>query len=209
MHVSQLTELRRRFQIDGSHALLEAIGFAAMRMRLLAAHALTHWKFGKLGPGSAVLKPALITNPRFFFIGKGVVIRDGARLEAIRHYGNETFQPRLTIGDRTFAEYRLHVSCASSVTIGSDVLIAGDVFISDLQHGFGAPGKNPLRQPLLVKSVRIGDACWLGERCVILPGVELGTGCVVGAGAVVTKSFPANSIVAGVPARLIRMREDV
>ena len=167
-------------------------------------HAVTRRKYGALGRRSCVLRPQHLTNPRFMFIGDDVVVREGARIEAIRHYGEHSFNPRITIGDRTFAEYRLHIACANRVEIGSDVLFAGDVFISDLQHGFGGPGRHPLNEPISVKSVRIGNGCWIGERACIMPGVELGDGCVVGANAVVTKSFPAYSIVAGVPARKLR-----
>lgn len=167
-------------------------------------HAVTRWKYGALGRRSCVLRPQHLTNPRFVFIGDDVVVREGSRIEAIRHYGDRSYTPRISIGDRTFAEYRLHIACANRVEIGSDVLFAGDVFISDLQHGFGGPGRHPLRQPISVKSVRIGNGCWIGERACIMPGVELGDGCVVGANAVVTKSFPPYSIVAGVPARKLR-----
>jgi maltose O-acetyltransferase len=55
-----------------------------------------------------------------------------------------------------------------------------------------------------VGHVKIGNQCWIGAKAVILKDVELGDGCVVAAGAIVTKSFPANSVVAGVPARLLR-----
>ena len=55
--------------------------------------------------------------------------------------------------------------------------------------------------------VAIGDDVWLGTRAIILPGVSLGSHCIVGAGAVVTKSFPDYAIVAGVPARILRMRK--
>ena len=54
--------------------------------------------------------------------------------------------------------------------------------------------------------VKIGDDCWMGANAIILPGVELGKGCVVGAGSVVTKSFSEYSVVGGVPARLLKQR---
>ena len=60
---------------------------------------------------------------------------------------------------------------------------------------------------LTPKALLVGEGCWLGERAVVLPGVTLGPGCVVGAGAVVTRSFAAGSVVAGVPAKLLRKRQ--
>ena len=57
------------------------------------------------------------------------------------------------------------------------------------------------------KPIIIGDQCWLGSNCVILPEVELGNHVIVGAGAVVTKSFPANCVIGGVPARIIKKIE--
>ncbi len=58
------------------------------------------------------------------------------------------------------------------------------------------------------RDVRIGHNCWIGDSVFILPGVELGNGCIVGGGAVVTKSYPAYSVVVGNPARSIRRRFD-
>jgi len=54
------------------------------------------------------------------------------------------------------------------------------------------------------RPIRIGKDCWLGANAIILPGVELGDRVIVGAGTVVTKSFPSNCIIMGVPARIIR-----
>jgi acetyltransferase-like isoleucine patch superfamily enzyme len=115
----------------------------------------------------------------------------------------------ISIGDRTtIAPFFI---CIGDVTIGSDSLIAPRVFISSGTHT--AKSKARIRtQDVGVmdenfsKPVVIGNDCWLGVNSVILPGIQLGEGCVVGAGSLVTKSFPAYSILAGVPAKVIGFR---
>ncbi|MGO4213600.1 acyltransferase, partial [Terriglobus sp. YAF25] len=79
------------------------------------------------------------------------------------------------------------------------------VYISDASHGVD-PTKGPILDQNLSSrgEVRIGRSSFIGYRVCVMPGVVLGEHCVVGANAVVTKSFPAYSMVAGVPARLIR-----
>lgn len=190
--------------VDGIHALFEGVRYGCELLDREAQHALGRLRFGALGAHSAVLRPARLINPRFVRIGAHVTIRDGARIEAIRHHAGQTFSPAITLGDRVFAEFRLQIESAASVTIGSDVLIAGDVFISDLNHGFGDRDVHPLATPLSAQPVTIGAGCLIGQRACILPGVSLGAGCVVAAGAVVTKSFADHSVIAGVPAQLIR-----
>lgn len=99
------------------------------------------------------------------------------------------------------------ISAVRRIDIGEDVLIADRVFIADHQHGFADPNVPVIQQGATgVAPVFIGAGCWLGINVCVMPGVSLGRGCIVGAGAVVTRSFPAGSIVAGVPARLIRER---
>lgn len=70
-------------------------------------------------------------------------------------------------------------------------------------HGLEAAHRND-RSRIRTARVVIGDDCFFGERCMVLKGVTLGNRCVVGAGSVVTKSFPDDSLIAGNPARLIR-----
>lgn len=200
-------ELRRRFMADGRYAIGDVSSIALMLLSRKIRGFFQHTRFGAFGKNSVVERARMLANPRFMFIGDGVVVRANARLEAIRHYKGATLEPRLEIGDRTFIEFDAHIACAESVIIGEDVLVAGGVFISDHNHSMPSNGGQPLDGALVIKPVRIGAGCWLGERCFILPGVTLGDRCVVGAGAVVTRSFPAGSVVAGVPARLLRSSE--
>jgi hypothetical protein len=93
---------------------------------------------------------------------------------------------------------------AASITIGSGTYIAAGVTFVTANHDPADPDHHLPGLP-----IAIGKRCWIGTRAVILPGVVLGDRTTVGAGAVVTRSFPAgNCIIAGVPARAIRVIED-
>jgi acetyltransferase-like isoleucine patch superfamily enzyme len=74
-------------------------------------------------------------------------------------------------------------------------------------HNFKQAGMVPYDEVELLSPVKVGEAVWIGARAIILPGVSLGTGCVVGAGSVVTASFSEGNIVAGNPARAIGTRD--
>lgn len=163
---------------------------------------LVGWRFGQLGKGSSVLAPRLLSNPRDIFIDDDVTIRAGSRLEAIQWIGSHRYHPRVTIGRGSFFEFDFQLSCAARVEIGRNVLAGGRVFITDNSHGKHA-GVHRLSQPLEVAPVRIGDFVWLGQAAIVLPGVSIGDSSIVAAGAVVTKSCPPRTILAGVPARPI------
>ena len=162
------------------------------------------WRFENFGFRSRLTKPDIITNPSGIRIGKRVSIWKGARIEAIG--GGEN--PKIEIGDGTNIHLYFHCGAAESVKIGRDVLIAGRVYITDHDHAFDDP-VNPARwtEKLTSKPVVIEDGVWLGEGCVILKGVTVGTRSVVGANSVVTKDVPPFTIVGGVPARIIRKIE--
>ncbi len=117
---------------------------------------------------------------------------------------------RLTVGDGFRSNSYLHIGVLCSVIIGEDVLVASGVYISDHSHGaYGElepsdPRSRPVQRKLHVAPVVIGNNVWLGEKAAILPGVRIGDGVIVGAGAVVTKDIPDYCIVAGVPAKIIK-----
>ncbi len=99
------------------------------------------------------------------------------------------------------------LNCAGGLTFGDYCLVGYSAYIGTNAHVI----PNRLDQPVALAGhsydpVVIGDGCWLGAHSCVLPGVVLGQGCVVGAGAVVTDSFEAGSVIAGVPARVLRVR---
>ena len=113
----------------------------------------------------------------------------------------------LVIGSRVSLNYRGIISAATSVRIGDDTLIAGDVAIFDNTNHPVSPRRRLSGAALAdneVGPVVIGRNVWIGIRCTIMRGVTIGDNSVVAAGSVVTKSVPSNTLVAGNPAVPIR-----
>jgi acetyltransferase-like isoleucine patch superfamily enzyme len=161
------------------------------------------WRFKKFGWKSSLGRCDMLTNSRAMSIGRKVLIRKGARLEAVGPWDGKT--PKIKIGDGTAIQFYFHCAAVEAVTIGKNVLISGRVYISDHDHVFDHPELSALENPLVrAKPVVIEDGCWIGEGCVILKGVTIRKRAVVGANAVVTKDVPPGAVVAGVPARIIR-----
>jgi len=98
-----------------------------------------------------------------------------------------------------------NASSAVGIDIGEDVAFGSNVYLCDFDHSYSNPMIGRISSPLVSKGpIKIGDRCWLGANVYVASGVELGDGCVVGANSVVTSSFPANTVLAGVPAKAIR-----
>lgn|SRR5574344_167033 len=90
------------------------------------------------------------------------------------------------------------------VTIGSHVNLAQHITVTGLNHNFSETDKRIDEQGVGTKQVIIGDDVWIGANAVVLPGVTVGSHCVIAAGSVVTKDVPSHTIVAGVPAKVIK-----
>ena len=112
----------------------------------------------------------------------------------------------IIIGDNS----GLGVNCSvrGPLEIGANVMMGPDVIIMTSSHNVDSTSIPMNQQGSLPKQkVVIGDDVWIGTRVIILPGVRVGTGSIIGAGAVVTKDVPDYSIVVGVPAKIIKYRK--
>ena len=130
-------------------------------------------------------------------IGRSTLIRGRLKLT-----GPPGCTSRLTIGSTCFFTTPLHIELNSDVVIGNQVTIGHDVAIVTSAHHIGGPERRCGTQA--PAPVRIGDGCWIGAHAILLPGVVLGNGSIVAAGAVVSRDVEPHTIVGGVPARLIR-----
>ena len=118
---------------------------------------------------------------------------------------NAYFTPELEVNDNS--GIGINAEIYGPVSIGRDVLMGPDVVIYTSGHKFDRVDIPIGKQgPSSVEPVSIGNDCWIGRRVMIMPGVHIGDGCVIGAGAVVTKDVPSYSVVGGVPAKVIKRR---
>jgi acetyltransferase-like isoleucine patch superfamily enzyme len=135
---------------------------------------------------------------RFIFSLAGVQLGRGSTI----HVGARFYQPEnITIGEDTIIGDHATLDGRATLNIGSHVDIASEVMIFNSQHDINHPQFSAIEAP-----VTIGDYVFIGPRAIILPGVTLGKGAVVAAGAVVTKDVDPGQVVGGVPAKPIAER---
>ncbi|WP_018755693.1 acyltransferase [Paenibacillus terrigena] len=103
----------------------------------------------------------------------------------------------IVIGDRTYINRRTEIMSKSLVKIGNDCAISWDVVISDTDY-------HEIEGTVSTKPIVIGDKVWIGCKSTILKGVTIGNGAVVAAGSVVTKDVEPYTLVAGIPAKVIK-----
>jgi acetyltransferase-like isoleucine patch superfamily enzyme len=113
----------------------------------------------------------------------------------------------VSIGAKTVLGQECTISAYQHVSIGRECVIADRVMLIDFDHG-AAEVERPIRlQGIYKRDVRVGNNVWIGYGACILRGVTIGDNAIIGTSAVVTKDVPANAVVAGIPARVIRTRE--
>ena len=112
----------------------------------------------------------------------------------------------IEIAAQTYINRYTILDAHQSIEVGPRCMIGPHCYITDSNHGTKA-GESVASQPIESQPVRIGEDAWIGAGVKILAGANVGDGAIVGAGSVVTGDIPANTIAAGVPAKIIRERE--
>lgn len=134
-------------------------------------------------------------------IGRGTVIGGGVRI-----VGAGRSQARLSIGERGWVNAGCYFDVSARIDLGDDVAVGQQVLFVTQSHELATPSRRA--GALTTAPIRVEDGCWIGARAVILPGVTVGHGSIVAAGAVVAGDVLPDTMVGGVPARLIRSLGD-
>jgi acetyltransferase-like isoleucine patch superfamily enzyme len=136
---------------------------------------------------------ATVTLGRWSWLGHGTKVR--------AHEGE------VSIGAKTVLGQECTISAYQRVSIGRECIVADRVMMIDFDHGV-VDVERPIReQGIYKRDVRVGHNVWVGYGACVLRGVCIGDNCVIGTSAVVTRDVPDNAVAAGVPARVIRMRD--
>lgn len=177
-------------------------------------------KMASLGAGVTFFNAPKIQFGRFLKLGKhvhisalgkqGVVLGDNVGIGAFSQVVVSTTFNNLgefiKIGNHVGIGEFAYLGGAGGLEIGDECII-GQYFSCHPENHNADNLELPIRhQGVSRKGIKIGKNCWIGSKVTVLDGVEIGDGCIVAAGAVVNKSFPANSIIGGVPAKILKDR---
>ena len=164
--------------------------------------------FKKYGKGTRI-ENAYYLTPQHIELGRNVLICKNARIEGDYQYEGLKFRPKIVIEDNVSIQQNVHLTCANNITIKKHVAIAANVTITDIIHPYEDVSIPIEKQFIKYEMVEIGEECKIYNNAVILPGVVLGKHCVVAANSIVIKGiYPANSVIAGVPAKIISQYKD-
>ena len=163
----------------------------------------------KAGIGFKISKDYTIVNPKYIEVGDNFKCKERVRIEAIDSYNNQIFTPNIKIGNNVSFNTDIHIGCIKYIEIGDNCLFASRIYITDHDHGDTSKEMMliaPDKRPLISKgSVIIKNNVWVGEGVTILSGVTIGENSIIATNAVVTKNIPANCVVGGIPAKIIKI----
>jgi acetyltransferase-like isoleucine patch superfamily enzyme len=171
---------------------------------LLARYVLLKLKFGKRLQTDGI---CFVCPDVKLEIGRGATLRIG-RWAWLGHGTKiRVHEGEVSIGAKTVMGQECTISAFQHVSIGRECIVADRVMLIDFDHG-AVEVERPVRlQGIYKRDVRVGHNVWMGYGACVLRGVNIGDNSIVGTSAVITKDVPANAVVGGSPARVIRMRE--
>ena len=187
-------------------------------LRFLHAHRMLTWGYARLALRLAWLKLRFrgrLRTDGLAFVGPGVTFEIGP--EACVHLGRWSWighgckirahEGEVHIGAKTVLGQECTISAYQHVSIGRECIVADRVMLIDFDHGV-VETERPIReQGIYKRDVHIGHNIWIGYGACILRGVTIGDNSVIGTSSVVTCDVDANSVVGGIPAKLIRRRD--
>jgi acetyltransferase-like isoleucine patch superfamily enzyme len=189
-------------------------------IRFLARNRMLNWRYARLLWRYAWRRTLTAAGRRwqtsgFLFFGRGLELEISPRGKI--HFGRFVWLGDRTkirchegvveIGEKTVMGQECTISAYQRVRIGAQCVIADRAMFIDFDHGV-VEVERPIRvQGIYKRDVEVGSNVWIGYGACILRGVRVGDNAIVGTNSVVTRDVPANAVVAGVPARIVRMRE--
>lgn len=190
--------LRKSESIRNRYTLMEAaqLGFWLFRTKCCCRNA------------RLFCYPFDLRGRRYVDFGKSLTLGRGCRFDV---FDNQRGTPSLVFGEHVQLNDYVHLVAMDSITIGSHVLMASHIFISDNSHGSykgdaldSDPTTPPIKRDYPTAPVSIGDNTWICEGVVIMPGTRIGKGCVIGAHSIVRGEIPDYTVAAGNPAKVIK-----
>lgn len=189
-------------------------------LRFLARNRMLNWRYARLAWRYAWRRRLTAAGRRwrtdgFVFFGRDLEIEISPRGRvAFGHFvwlGDRTkvrcHEGLVEIGAKTVLGQECTISAYQRVRIGEQCVIADRAMFIDFDHGV-VEVERPIRlQGIYKRDVEVGSNVWIGYGACILRGVRVGDNSVIGTNSVVTKDVPANAVVGGIPARVLRMRE--
>lgn len=164
--------------------------------------------FSLLGANVSFKKIELLLGAKYIYIHSDCSFDNYLYLTAWDNYKEQTFRPKIEIGNNCSFGAWNHISCINQISIGDNCLTGKWVTITDNSHGCNSydelttpPGERPLfsKGPIV-----IGKNVWIGDKATILPGVTIGDNAIIAANSAVTKDVPSNTIVGGCPAIVLK-----
>jgi acetyltransferase-like isoleucine patch superfamily enzyme len=159
----------------------------------------------RIAPSVSCVRPHRQSDTPNVLLGDDVIIMDDVRL-VLGPDADALRLAQIDIGDRTVINVGGYLSGEGRLSIANDVLIGPHVRLLSAGHGVHGESDVVAHNSITRDAIRIGAGAWIGAGATVLQGVHIGEGAVVGAGSVVCHDVPALAIVAGNPARVVRVR---